>query len=40
MADLLFLPHFLRSRVKSGAFSLADFSNHPPMLGEVPRLLL
>ena len=37
MADLLFLPQLPRSRVKSGVFSLADFSNHPP--GEVPRLL-
>jgi hypothetical protein len=37
MADLLFLPHFLRSRVKSGVVPFVDFSNHPP--GEVPRLL-
>jgi hypothetical protein len=39
MADLLFLPQFALpcSCVKSGAFSFAEFSNHPP--GEEPQLL-
>jgi hypothetical protein len=36
MADLLFLPQFFRSCVKSGAFSFAEFSNRPP--GEEPQL--